>query len=231
MASNNKDRPYSLLTVPPATIAWVRASTYLFISALEANRAVMAAFGSPTPTATSTSTATDSDGQPVDPSPPEDTYRDPEWIVERSVDARADLKIGDTVRFTKAITDDDVKTFGRISGDTNQLHFDGAFAEETRFDGRIVHGTLLAGLISAALARLPGLTIYLSQALEFHNPVRIGETVTGVCEVVERLADDRFRLRTTVENADGATIIDGEAVVLVDPLPASADDAYRSWFS
>jgi hypothetical protein len=65
---------------------------------------------------------------------------------------------------------------------------------------RIVHGTLVSGTISAALARLPGLTIYLSHDLQFLKPVDVGETVVAVCGVVEDLGDDRYRLKTTVEN-------------------------------
>ncbi len=68
------------------------------------------------------------------------------------------------------------------------------------------------------LARLPGLTIYLSQDLEFHNPVRIGDRLTAECEIVEDLGDEQYRLTTRVL-ADDEVVIDGEAVVLIDDLP------------
>jgi len=41
-----------------------------------------------------------------------------------------------------------------------------------------------------------GVTVYLSQDLEFVGPVRIGETVTAECEIVEDLGGDRYRLHT-----------------------------------
>jgi 3-hydroxybutyryl-CoA dehydratase len=114
-----------------------------------------------------------------------------------------------------------VERFAAASGDTNPLHLDGEWAEETRFEGRIAHGTLVAGTISAALARLPGGVIYLSQDLEFRAPVRIDDRVTADVEVVEDLGEGRFRLRTTVES-EGATVIDGEAVVLIEDVPDHA---------
>jgi acyl dehydratase len=141
--------------------------------------------------------------------------------MERSVDADEELGVGDVVSFTKQITEEDVLAFAGISGDTNRLHLDDEFAEETRFGRRIVHGTLASGLISSALARLPGMTVYLSQDLRFLKPVDIGSELTATVEIVEDLGDRRYRLDTTVETADETTVIDGEAVVLIDPAPES----------
>lgn len=144
----------------------------------------------------------------------------PGWETERSVDHWEDLGVGDHVRFSKEITDEDVVTFAGVSGDTNRLHLDDEFAAETRFGNRIAHGTLVSGLISAALARLPGLTIYLSQDLEFLKPVDIGDRLTAVVEVVEDVGHGRYRLTTVVEDETGDPVVDGEAVVVVDEPPA-----------
>ena len=138
----------------------------------------------------------------------------PGWDIERTVDDRAELTVGERVEFSKTISDEDVRAFAAASGDTNPLHLDAAYADETRFGGRIAHGTLVSGLISAALARLPGTVVYLSQDMEFLAPVRIGDRVTAEVEVVEDLGGGRLRLSTTILN-DGDPCIDGEAVVLV----------------
>lgn len=150
---------------------------------------------------------------------PELTYTLPGWEMERTTDSWNELGVGDSVRFSKVVDDEDVRAFARVSGDTNRLHLDDDHAESTRFGRRIVHGTLVSGLISAALARLPGLTIYLSQDLEFLKPVDIGDRLTAVVEVVEDIGDNRYRLTTSVENEEGALVIDGEAVVIIDELP------------
>ena len=127
----------------------------------------------------------------------------------------ADVGVGDTITFTKTIHDEDVQRFAASSGDTNPLHLDEEFAEETRFKGRIAHGILVSGLISAALARLPGDVVYLSQDLEFLAPVEIGDRVTAECSIAEDLGNNQYRLTTTVTDDDGETVIDGEAVVLI----------------
>ena len=187
---------------------WTETSSHVLDSVVAANRAAFAAFG-----------LTDDDGtRPSTTALPEANEDLPEWSVSVGVDTRADIDVGTTVEFTKTLSEADVVRFAAVSGDTNPLHLDEAFAEQTRFGGRIVHGTLVGGLISAALARLPGLVIYLFQDLEFHNPVHVGDRVTAVIEIVEDLGDDQYRLKTTVVDG-GDTIIDGEAVVLIDELP------------
>jgi acyl dehydratase len=138
------------------------------------------------------------------------------WTTERSIEG--ELSVGDSIRFTKSISQADIERFATASGDTNPMHLDDAWAEDTRFNGRIAHGVLVAGLISAALARFPGSVIYLSQDLEFRAPVRIGDEVTATTEVVEALGGDQFRIRTTV-TGNGETVIDGEAVVLIEDRP------------
>lgn len=118
--------------------------------------------------------------------------------------------------FTKSLSDEDVREFAAASGDTNRLHLDDAYAAETRFGGRIVHGALLGGLISAALARLPGVVIYLSQELSFVKPVRVGDEPTATVEIVEALGGNRFRLAVEVVRDDGEQALEGTAVVLVE---------------
>ena len=88
------------------------------------------------------------------------------------------------------------------------------------FDGRIAHGGLVAGTISVALARFPGVVIYLSQDLEFREPVELGRTVTATCEIVEALGESRYRLETTATDGAGNAAIAGEAVVTINPPPA-----------
>ena len=150
---------------------------------------------------------------------PETTYEREGWHFETWTGAAEGIQVGDRVEFSKVLDDDDVRAFAEASGDTNRLHLDDEFAAATRFGGRIVHGTLIGGLISAALARLPGLTIYLSQDLSFQSPVSVGEKLTAVCEVIEDLGRDRYVLMTDVLDDDGEPIIEGEAVVLIDELP------------
>ncbi|MBX0296339.1 CBS domain-containing protein [Haloarcula nitratireducens] len=149
---------------------------------------------------------------------PDTLYEDDDWEFE-SYGTADGIDVGDHVRFSKTLSGEDIERFAEVSGDTNRLHLDDGFAEGTRFGRRIAHGTLVAGLISAALARLPGLTIYLSQELSYRGPVDVGERVTAHCEVVEQLKENRFRLATAVDDSDGECVVEGDAVVISDPIP------------
>ena len=196
------------------TDTWVKTTEHLFNSAIEANRATRTAFG----------LTDDEDGgceAVVEPGTDSVAYRRLEWETDVSSQIPGEVRVGDTVTFSRTINEDDVRGFASASGDTNRLHLDDEFAEGSRFGGTIAHGTLVSGLISAALARLPGLTIYLSQEVRFLDPVEPGDELTAVCEVVEDLGDRKFRLTTRVQTEAGETVIDGEAVVLIDDLPES----------
>lgn len=192
---------------PSLLRAWTRSSSLLFNSMIEANRAAVAAF----------SDSSERETPPEEQITPDSTLL--EWDIDRSIQRDGTLSVGDSIRFSKTLTEEDVVRFATASGDTNPIHLDAESAEETRFDGRIVHGSLVAGLISAALARLPGDVIYLSQDTEFLGPIRIGNRATALIEVAEDLGGDRYRLTTQVLDSDEEIAIDGEATVLIDDPP------------
>ena len=150
----------------------------------------------------------------------ETAYEKPEWSVESAGLADDEVNVGDRIEFGKTVSEQDIWTFAAASGDTNRLHLDDEFAEATRFGRRIAHGTLVSGLISAALARLPGLTIYLSQDLSFLEPVDIGDRITAICEVVGELGEKKYELTTDIRGTDGNFVVEGQATVLIDPAPA-----------
>ena len=129
-----------------------------------------------------------------------------------------ELSVGQSAELATVVTDDMIRTFADVTGDTNPLHLDEAAAARTRFGGRIAHGMLSAGFISAVVGtRLPGFgAIYLSQALRFTRPVRPGDTITARVEVAELFpAKLRARFTTTCRNQHGDIVLDGEALILV----------------
>ncbi|RLA18551.1 MAG: (R)-hydratase, partial [Gammaproteobacteria bacterium] len=95
------------------------------------------------------------------------------------------LKVGQSASMTKTVTEADVILFAGVTGDFNPAHIDDEYAKKSMFKGRIAHGMMSAGFISAVLAmKLPGPgTIYLGQTLKFKAPVRIGDTVTATVTV------------------------------------------------
>jgi 3-hydroxybutyryl-CoA dehydratase len=129
---------------------------------------------------------------------------------------------GMTAVFSKTVTEADIVLFAGITGDTNPVHLDEEFAKPTLFKGRIAHGMLTAGFISAVFGtKLPGPgCIYLSQSLKFKAPVRIGDTVVAR---VTATAIDREKGRVTFATTAhvGSTLVmDGEAQLLVPKRPA-----------
>ena len=107
--------------------------------------------------------------------------------------------------------------YAGITGDLNPAHINQVEAEKTMFKGRIAHGMLTAGLISAVLGmQLPGPgTIYLAQELKFLAPVKIGDTVKAQVEVIEIIEEKkRVKLRTTCTNQEGTLVLDGVATVM-----------------
>ncbi len=130
------------------------------------------------------------------------------------------LSPGDKTSRTKIITDDVIRAFAELSGDTNPVHLDDAYAAGTRFGRRIAHGMIAAGLISAALANdLPGPgTIYLGQTLQFKAPVYPDDTITTNIEVKSVRADKPIAILSTIcTNQDNVIVLEGEATVLYTP--------------
>jgi len=127
---------------------------------------------------------------------------------------RTHFTIGEEATFTKIISDEDITTFAKISGDENPVHVNDAYAKGTMFGGRIAHGILVTGLISAVLGTaLPGPgAIYMNQQLRFLAPVRPGDEATARAKVTEWDSEKgRITLLTEVTNQDGVTVITGEA--------------------
>jgi acyl dehydratase len=128
------------------------------------------------------------------------------------------LQLGDKASRTTTISDDMIRAFASLTGDTNPIHLDDAYAASTRFGRRIAHGMIAAGLISATLANdLPGPgTIYLSQTLQFKAPIHPGDTITTTVEVKSARPDKPIvTLGTVCKNQDDVVVLEGEAVVLV----------------
>ncbi|MHC1762307.1 MAG: MaoC family dehydratase [Negativicutes bacterium] len=128
----------------------------------------------------------------------------------------AELKVGDKGSLSKTVSEYDIYAFAGITGDFNPIHVDAEFAKGTMFKERIAHGMLGAGFISAVLGTvMPGPTnVYLSQEIVFKAPVKIGDTVTATCELIEKIeAKKRLIFRTTVTNQNDVLAIDGKATV------------------
>ncbi len=127
-----------------------------------------------------------------------------------------EITVGMTRSLTKEVTDRDIQLFAEVSTDRNPVHLDEDYAQSTIFQGRIAHGMLTAGLISAVIGeQLPGHgTVYLGQTLKFLAPVRPGDIVTAQVKVLEIDSAKRKVTLETVASVGQTVVLKGEALVL-----------------
>src|SRR4026208_561606 len=97
----------------------------------------------------------------------------------------------------RTMTEDDIMTFARLSGDDNRIHTDPEFSKTTMFGKQVAHG-LLGLAVASGLALqtgiLDGTVIPLRRVNEwkFVKPVFIGDTIYVNLEVKETKALPRI---------------------------------------
>jgi len=102
------------------------------------------------------------------------------------------FEVGDTVSYTKTISESDVYLFAGITGDFSQMHMNEEFMKTTPYKTRIVHGVLTFALGSTAStliqtqarAEMPSVS-YGYDRLRFTRPVYFGDTVIAVYTITE----------------------------------------------
>jgi acyl dehydratase len=130
-------------------------------------------------------------------------------------------QVGDRAAKSRRVSQRDIELFTEMTGDRNPLHYDEGAAGRSRFGGLIVQGGVTSGLLHAVVAEeLPGPgSVFLHVDWSFKAPVRPGDEITAEVEVVETRSNKPLtRLRTTVTNQDGVTVLDGSALVWLEPL-------------
>jgi acyl dehydratase len=135
--------------------------------------------------------------------------------------------VGTTARRHRTLTAIDIVRFTDITGDRNPLHYDEGMAAASRFGGIIVQGGVTTGLLNAVVAEdLPGPgSVFLHVDWSFRAPGRPGDTITAEVEVLERRDDKPIaRLRTTITDQHGETLVDGTALVYREPSVARATE-------
>ena len=131
-----------------------------------------------------------------------------------------DLTVGLAESLSRTVTERDIQLFGEATGDLNPVHFDEDYAKKTLFRGRVAHGVLSIGYISAVIGmKLPGPgTIFVSASVSFKGPVRIGDTVVTTCTVLQ-IRERREVVLGCVCAVDGKNVIEAEALVLAPKRP------------
>ena len=126
-----------------------------------------------------------------------------------------DFTVGMSNSVTKTFTEADVLLFGAVSQDLNPIHFNHEYARTTMYGSTLVHGNLVAGLLSAAGAQLTGQgSVYVKDERFFAAPVRVGDTITATVEVMDmNIEKKNMHLKATCTNQHGEEVITGKITI------------------
>ena len=134
--------------------------------------------------------------------------------VEKTVES---IPMGQKAYFSKTVTEGDVALFAGITGAFEPLSMNQDFAEKTPYLSRMVQTMLLATYtwpVSTQIASPGAVTI--AQESTFLKPVKIGDTITAVGEVTQKIMEKKIVIvRTTCYNQDGEMVMDGSVVELM----------------
>ena len=129
-----------------------------------------------------------------------------------------EINVGDKETLSHIITKEDIGKFVELTGDDNKLHIDEKFASTTHFKKPVVHGMLGASFISTIIGtKLPGDgALWFSQSLDFLLPVRIGDHLMVVAEVIKKNDKEQIiELKTEIYNQNKQLVTKGIAKVKV----------------
>lgn len=117
------------------------------------------------------------------------------------------LKVGDSVSFSKTVSESDVYLFAGITGDLAPVHVNQALMEKSAYGQRIAHGALVVGFMSTLS------TMMVARSQDSHGK---GETPVS-------LGYDRVRFTGPVFFGDTITLTYTIADVDVDRRRSTAD--------
>ena len=128
---------------------------------------------------------------------------------ERGIDS---VEIGQTVRYSRTVSESDVYLFAGITGDHHPNHVNEEYMKKTRYGRRIAHGALMVGFMSAASStfaqRIPFPVVsYGYDRIRFVRPVFPGDTITVTYRVTEKDPDkNRCYSDITVTNQSAEVV-------------------------
>ena len=138
-----------------------------------------------------------------------------------------EVAVGDGFGSSLTVTETHLVLAAGLFGDFNPLHVDEAFAEKSRFAGRILHGPFTSALVSSPVGMyFAGTAIaYLEHACRFKAPVRPGDTLATRWTVREKLDKPRHAggivvMKGEAKNQHGDLVVEADGKILVATRPA-----------
>lgn len=139
-----------------------------------------------------------------------------------------DIYIGQKESLSHKVTQSDIEKFVDLSGDDNKLHVNKEFAAKTSFKKPVVHGMIGASFISTIIGtKIPGDgALWYSQTLEFLLPVRVGDQITVIAEVIKKIDRDRaIELNVEIQNQNRQVVTRGVSKVkIIEELEKAVEE-------
>lgn len=133
-----------------------------------------------------------------------------------------DLKIGQRFGRSLTVTEAHVVLASGLFGDFAPLHVDELFAKATRYGQRLVHGTLVTGMMAGALTQQfgPNAMGFLEEHAKFVAPGYIGDTLETVWTITDVVPKDRLGgsvvyLDGVCSREDGTVVVQAEVRLIV----------------
>jgi 3-hydroxybutyryl-CoA dehydratase len=113
------------------------------------------------------------------------------------------FEIGESVSFSKTVSESDVYLFAGVTGDFSPNHVNEEYMKETPYKHRIAHGVLSVGFASTASTLIIAKTdktavSYGYDKIRFIKPIFIGDTLT-VKYTIREIDEDKLMTYSNIE--------------------------------
>jgi 3-hydroxybutyryl-CoA dehydratase len=144
-----------------------------------------------------------------------------------------DLAVGFRFRGEeKALTEERFRQFAAMTGDAHPIHYDPAYAANTRFGRPIAHGLLLTSLTALGSTAMSSsfedsMIAMIEQRWQFRNPAFVGDAVVADYEIKSNSTTSNGRsakveIGVTLRNQAGTALLEGCHVYLIRRRPSGA---------
>jgi NAD(P)-dependent dehydrogenase (short-subunit alcohol dehydrogenase family)/acyl dehydratase len=137
-----------------------------------------------------------------------------------------DFAEGDSEFFYHTVTREEIEGFAILSGDSNPLHINREFAEQSGSRDIVSHGMLTSALVSRLIGtKLPGYgSLWLSQDFEFTSAVFPGDLLKVFGKVIRVLTrGELVEIEFEVSNQDGKTVLRGSGRVKLPEIKSRSE--------
>jgi acyl dehydratase len=143
--------------------------------------------------------------------------------------------VGETFAGAMTVTETHLVLGAGLFGDFNPLHVNAAYAQGTRYEGRILHGMMTAAIMGAPLGmHFRGTAIgFLEHNVRFLAPVYPGDTLTTTWTVAAKLDKPKHAggivvVRGECRNQHGIAVASADSKMLVGNAAEGPDASLNS---